>query len=313
MDTSTRRVIFVLLLLIFSFEITNVVVSNTDLSGNAVVDENKTLPRRSIRLGSVVDFGLMYPFVITFQDLILLLSAGFLLVVLILDNRDVNLKGKASKKRLLAAALSTVVFYILLNLQYAYRFSSKLFNQWSFYYLFHFCFMVSLMFLFALSYAYGKKKKIHFVKNPNLQFILLVVSLLLVGLLIGFFDSFYTGGIVVKQLDNPFFYFIVMLSLALFTIISSISFASLPNVVKMKDKNFLYYLFLYFVTYATGLWFLSWHFMTGSLLPSLQHPLPFRIYPFAIYWESWMDHWLMVVSIVVLLVASYMIYKKIKR
>ncbi len=313
MDKSTRLIILAVCLLIFSFEITNILVSNTDLSGNYVIEGVTKVERRSIRLGATTDFGLMYPLVISFQDLILLLVGGFLVVVLYLDKKDINLKSKASKKYLILSSIATFALFLALNLQYSYRFSFEYVNEWSIYYLTQFCFMISLMFLFTLAYAYGKKNKIKLLKSPKAQFITLVASLFAVGLLIGFFDSFYTGGIIFKFFDNIFGYGVTTFLLLATTAIATISFIALPTYFKMKDKNIFYYLFIYFATYATGLWFLSWHFVTGTLIPQLQHPLPFRIYPFAIYWESWMDYWLMVVSIVVFSIVSYMIYKRIKK
>ena len=310
----TRKILLVILILIFSFEVINIFVSNTDLSGNYAIKGVSKIERRSIRLGASSDFGLLYPFVLTFQDLVMILMGITLVIVLLTHNKRFELTLENPKRWLSLSLASNFILWLLLNLQYFYRFTFSHLNEWSIYYLLHFTFMISLMISFSLAYLFGKKVKLNFPEKPRQRFLILFTSLFLLGLFIGFFDAFYTGCIFVFTfLDNILIYWVVMLLILFLSYLSSFLIFSLSKKMNISGKIFMYYLFAYFVTYATGLWFLSWHFLSGTLIPQLQHPLPFRVYPFAIYWESWMDYWLMVVSIVVFSWVSYLVYKKIKK
>ena len=314
MEKSTRLAILAVCILLFAFEITNIAVSNNELSGNYVIAGVTKVEKRSIRLGATTDFNLVYPIVITFQDLILLMTATFLLFLVVTDGKKIEFKLKKPKEWLIISLIISVLLWICLSFQLFYRFEFGLFNEWSIYYLLHFAFMCSLIASFLFAYLLGKKTQIKLFKEPKIEFMVLVGSLLTLGLLIGIFDAVYTGRNcephMIFNVSNLIIYWLTMFGILGSMFLSTVLFTSLSNNFKLKDKNLFTYLFSYAIVYSTGLWFLTWHWLSDTLLPEVQHPLPFRIYPFALYWESWMDYWLMVVTIIFFLILSYMIYKR---
>ena len=315
MKKSSKYILIVLILFLLSFEFANIIFSDSKYSGNYQSNNVEKIQKRSIRYGSVLKDEITYPIVFVFQDLIIILVAVIIGVVLLSEKKEIAKEIKKMKKLsynnfLLLSIVSVIIFIILLGFSNYYSIKiNKQINEWGVYYITHAVLMISALLSSIFAFKVGERRNIR-DRDPKFLFFILSISYAIQGIIIGIMDASFTresgtfGSILPALILSYMLVFFISLKLIYFIAASH----------KLKFNSFFKYATTFYIfVYSAGLWFLAWHISIGQSIfkAYLQHPLPYRFWPIAIYWESWMDPWLMWVTLGFFIIYTGWMIKKI--